>query len=63
MPTDKEMEGYARECVKLASLTNDPKIREQLMRMARDWMEELEEHQQGSGVDRTGMAWPDLSSR
>jgi hypothetical protein len=38
MATDKEMEGYARECVRLAGLTDDSEIRDQLMQMARDWM-------------------------
>ena len=32
---DKEMEGYARDCVRLAGMTDDPEIREALMKMAR----------------------------
>jgi len=39
MVTDKEMEGYARDCARLADMTDDPEIREQLMKMAREWME------------------------
>jgi hypothetical protein len=39
MGTNKEMEGYARECVRLAGLTDDPALREELMKMARLWME------------------------
>jgi hypothetical protein len=35
---DKEVEGYARDCVWLAELTDDPEIREQLFQMAREWM-------------------------
>jgi Mn-containing catalase len=38
MTNDTEAEGYARECVRLAHLTPDPLIREQLFQMARDWM-------------------------
>jgi hypothetical protein len=38
MATDKECEGYAHECVRLAGLTDDPEIREQLFQMAREWM-------------------------
>jgi hypothetical protein len=40
MATDKECEGYAQECVRLAGLTDDPEIREQLFQMAREWMAE-----------------------
>jgi hypothetical protein len=32
------MEGYARECVRLAQLADDPKLRERLLQMAREWM-------------------------
>lgn len=38
MPSDKDIEGYARECVRLAQLTTDPQIRERLFQMAREWM-------------------------
>ena len=36
--SDKDMEDYARDCVRLAQLAHDPKVREQLMQMAREWM-------------------------
>jgi hypothetical protein len=29
---------YARECVRLAGLTDDQQIRDQLLNMAREWM-------------------------
>jgi hypothetical protein len=38
MPSDNAFEGYARECVRIAQLTTDPHIREQLFQMAREWM-------------------------
>jgi hypothetical protein len=38
MTIDHECEGYARECVRLANLTSDPRIRDQLMQIAREWM-------------------------
>ena len=39
MPTnDDDCVGYARECVRLAEMTTDPKLREQLLNMAREWM-------------------------
>jgi hypothetical protein len=38
MVTDSECVDYARECVRLAGLTTDPQIRDQLLKMARHWM-------------------------
>jgi len=38
MTSDREIEDYARECVRIAQQTDDPKIREQLLQMAREWM-------------------------
>jgi len=38
MASDKEMEGYARECVRLAQLADDQQVRERLLQMAREWM-------------------------
>ena len=38
MTTDKECMEYARECVRLAGLTDDQQIRDQLLNMAREWM-------------------------
>ena len=38
MATDKESMAYARECVRLAGLTDEPEIRDQLFALAREWM-------------------------
>jgi hypothetical protein len=38
MTTDKECMEYARECVRLAGLTDHQQIRDQLLNMAREWM-------------------------
>jgi hypothetical protein len=38
MISDKNMEDYARDCVRLAQVVNDPVIRERLLQMAREWM-------------------------
>jgi len=35
---NEEFVGYARECVRLAGLTEDDKLRERLLEMARSWM-------------------------
>ena len=39
MAIDKELKGYARDCVRLARLTDDPTIRGPLLNMAREWLE------------------------
>jgi hypothetical protein len=35
---DDDCIGYARECVRLAGLTSDPELQDQLLNMAREWM-------------------------
>ena len=53
MATDKEMEQYARDCIRLAGMTDDPAIREPLLKMAREWMEIARgEQQQVNGAKR-----------
>ena len=37
MATDQECVAYARECVRLAELTDEPEIRDQLFALAREW--------------------------
>ena len=37
MAPDREMEGYARECVRLAELAAEPAIRDRLLQLARAW--------------------------
>jgi hypothetical protein len=39
MPTARESENCARECVRLAGLTQEQDIRERLLEMARAWMQ------------------------
>jgi hypothetical protein len=38
MATDQKRLDYAHECMRLAGLTDEPEIRDQLFAMARDWM-------------------------
>ena len=38
MAYDQDCERYARECVRLARLVQEPALREQLLQMAREWM-------------------------
>jgi hypothetical protein len=38
MTSDEECVEYARECVRLAGLTKDLQLRDQLLNMAREWM-------------------------
>ena len=39
MAIDKELKGYARDCIRLARLTDDPTIRGPFLKMAREWLE------------------------
>ena len=48
MVGDKELEGYAQDCIRLAGMTDDPAIREPLLKMARDWMEVARAEQQSA---------------
>jgi hypothetical protein len=63
-PSDKECESYARECVRLANLTNDSHIHDALMQMARDWMAvAMHENKMPSSTDAmqaAGAAQPGL---
>jgi hypothetical protein len=43
---DKDMHGYARDCVRLAGMTDDPAIRKPLLKMAREWLEAAEQPQE-----------------
>jgi hypothetical protein len=45
MTTDNEYVSYARDCVRLAGLTNDPELRERLLDMARAWMAVMREEE------------------
>lgn len=38
MVSDDECVEYARECVRLAGLVENPELRERLLNMAREWM-------------------------
>ena len=38
MVSDDECVEYARECVRLAGLVEEPELRERLLQMAREWM-------------------------
>jgi len=52
MTIDKECVGYARDCERLADRTNDPELRERLLKMAREWMAvAMKEHTRS---ERTG---------
>jgi hypothetical protein len=39
MSAQKEFENYAFECIKLAEHANAPELRDQLLAMAREWIE------------------------
>jgi hypothetical protein len=61
LSTDSKMEEYARDCIRLAGITSDPVIREQMLKMARRWKEAAPGSKQQQGVEQIngqGLAIP-----
>ena len=54
--SDKDLEDYARDCVRLARLARDPTIRDRLMQMARDWMAEATHERKRLNLRRPHLA-------
>jgi hypothetical protein len=50
MTSAEQSEHYARECMRIAYETGDRKLREQLIEMARRWMELLMDSEGGTGA-------------
>jgi hypothetical protein len=48
MASAQELEGYARDCVRLVGLCDDPVIKERLIEMAHDWMSAVIEADDGA---------------
>jgi len=51
--SDKDMEGYARDCVRLAQLATDPELHDQLMQMGRKWLAAAMYEEKAPESDRT----------
>jgi hypothetical protein len=64
MATDDECMGYAAECERLAGLTSDPQLKEEFLKMAREWKAMATQAPPGfdvlapEGRPRTGIGWP-----
>jgi hypothetical protein len=63
MATDKSMAGYARDCIRLAGLTSDPEIREQLLKMAGQWTEAASGNKQQQAATQAPQASANISVR
>jgi hypothetical protein len=50
MSSATEFQDYARECVCLAGLTNSRELRDQLLEMAREWMNAVLEANEAAGL-------------
>jgi hypothetical protein len=50
MSSATEFQDYACECVRLAGLTNSRELRDQLLEMAREWMNALLEANEKAGL-------------
>src|SRR5438105_1507481 len=48
----RELESYARECIRLAWHTNDAMLRDQLLKLAREWMALSMAEEAGSDAGR-----------
>jgi hypothetical protein len=46
---EKQFDGYARECVKLADQADTPELREAMINMARQWMQAVMDEEDESG--------------
>jgi hypothetical protein len=53
MAIDREMQEYARDCVRLAGKTDDPIMREQFMKMSRYWMDAAAEQPPAASLSPT----------
>ena len=58
MGSAKELESYARECVRLAQLTTDPHIRELLFQRARELMSAVMDEDKGGHPRKSPLAEP-----
>jgi hypothetical protein len=62
--TEKDFDRYARDCVRLAGSENvPPELRNQLLAMAREWMQAAMEEQDGESIASTDRALPSLPSQ
>ena len=54
--TGKDFDHYARDCVKLAEQPNTPsELREQLLQMAREWMQAVMDEEDGTSTSGAGL--------
>ena len=53
---------HARECVRLAGLTDDQEVRDQLIALARDWIVAARKHEEEEDDDSKVLVFP-VSSR
>jgi hypothetical protein len=57
---EKDCESYARECVRLSELTEDPRLQTALMQMAREWMAAAIE-EDGTRKTSTTALWQNIA--
>jgi phosphopantothenoylcysteine synthetase/decarboxylase len=51
MTIDEKCMAHARECVRLAGLTDDQEVRDQLIALARDWIVAARKHEEEEDDD------------
>jgi phosphopantothenoylcysteine synthetase/decarboxylase len=60
---DKKSMAHARECVRLAGLTDDQEVRDQLIALARDWIVAARKHEEEEDDDSKVLVFPSAVER
>jgi hypothetical protein len=56
-PAAREFEDFAEDCIRFAGQTENPKLRERLLKIAQDWLQAAM-HEQGPAIDQTRSRLP-----
>ena len=60
---DKKSMAHARECVRLAGLTDDQEVRDQLIALARDWIVAARKEKEEDDDDSKVLVFPSAVER
>jgi hypothetical protein len=63
MPIDEKCMAHARECVRLAGLTDDQEVRHQLVALARDWIVVARKQEEEEDDDSKVLVFPSAVER
>ena len=63
MTIDEKRMAHARECVRLAGLTDDQEVRDQLIALARDWIVAARKQEEEDDDDSKVLVFPSVVER